>query len=56
MVNLDPKLGRTDRIINGVVGAALVMFALLGSFDKMPLRVVLVAVSVVFIFGGFGGT
>jgi len=56
MVDLDPKLGRTDRIINGAVGAALVIFALLGSFDKMPLRVVLVAAGLVFIVGGFGGT
>jgi len=56
MVNLNPKLGRTDRIINGVVGAALVILAILGSFDKMPLRVVLVAVGLVFIVGGFGGT
>ena len=55
-MNLNPKLGRTDRILNGVIGAAFVVFALLGSFDKMPLRVVLVAVGLVFIVGGFGGT
>ena len=56
MVNLDPKLGRTDRIMHGVIGAAMVVFALLGSFDKMPLRVVLGAAGLVFIVGGFGGT
>ena len=55
-MNLDPRLGGAERIMNGIVGAALVAFALLGSFDKMPLRVVLVAVGLVFIVGGFGGT
>ena len=55
-MNLDPKLGRTDRIINAVVGAALVVYALLGPLEKMPLQVAIAGLGLVFIAGGFGGT
>jgi len=55
-MKLDPKLGRTDRITNVVVGAALVVYAFFGPLEKMPLQVVLVGIGLVFIVGGFGGT
>ena len=54
-MNLDPKLGRTDRITNVVLGAALVMYAFWG-LDKIPVQVVVVGIGLVFIVGGFGGT
>ena len=55
-MNLDSKLGRNDRIISVVVGAALVAFALLGTLEKLPLQVAVVGIGVVFVVGGFGGT
>ena len=55
-MKLDPKLGRTDRITNVVIGAALVVYAFLGPLDKLPLQVVVVGIGLVFIVGGFGGT
>jgi hypothetical protein len=54
-MNLDPKLGRTDRITNVVLGAALVMYAFWG-LDRIPVQVVVVGIGLVFIVGGFGGT
>ena len=55
-MKLDPKLGRTDRITNVVIGAALVVYAFLGPLEKLPLQVVVVGIGLVFIVGGFGGT
>jgi len=55
-MNLDPKLGRTDRITNVVIGAALVVYAFLGPLEKMPLQIVVMGIGLVFIVGGFGGT
>lgn len=55
-MKLDPRLGRTDRITNVVIGAALVVYALLGPLEKMPLQIVLAGIGLVFIVGGFGGT
>ncbi len=55
-MNLDPKLGRIDRITNVVVGAALVAYAFFGSLDKIPVQVAVVGIGLVFVVGGFGGT
>jgi hypothetical protein len=55
-MKLDPKLGRTDRITNVVIGATLVVCAFLGPLEKLPLQVVVVGIGLVFIVGGFGGT
>ncbi|MDH3215300.1 MAG: hypothetical protein OEN01_03295 [Candidatus Krumholzibacteria bacterium] len=54
-MKLDPKLGRTDRITNVAIGAALVVYAFLG-LEKLPLQVVVVGIGLVFVVGGFGGT
>ena len=54
-MNLDPRLGRTDRITNVVLGAALVVYAFWG-LEKMLLQVVGVGIGLVFVVGGFGGT
>jgi hypothetical protein len=56
MMNLNPKLGRAERIMNVVVGAALVVYAFLGPLEKMPLQVVIGGLGLVFVVGGFGGT
>ena len=56
IINLDPKLGRIDRVTNVVVGAALVAYAFLGSLDKIPVQVAVVGIGLVFVVGGFGGT
>jgi hypothetical protein len=56
MMNLNPTLGRTERITNVVVGAALIMYAFLGPLEKMPLQVVIGGFGLVFVVGGFGGT
>ncbi|MBT8461518.1 MAG: hypothetical protein KJO44_03270 [Gemmatimonadetes bacterium] len=56
MMNLNPKLGRTERVTNVAVGAALIVSAFLGLFDKMPLRVLIGGLGLVFVVGGFGGT
>ena len=53
-MNLDPKLGRTDRIINGVIGAALVAYAFLGPLEKVPVQIFVMGIGLVFIVGGFG--
>lgn len=55
-MNLDPKLGRTDRITNVVIGAAFVVYAFFGPLEKMPLQIVVMGIGLVFIVGGFGGT
>lgn len=55
-MKLNPKLGRTDRITNIVIGAALVVYAFLGPLEKMPVQLVVGGIGLVFIAGGFGGT
>ncbi len=55
-MKLDPKLGRTDRITNSVVGAALVAFGFIGPLEKIPLQVAVIGIGLVFVVGGFGGT
>jgi hypothetical protein len=55
-MKLDPKLGRTDRITNAVIGAAFVVYGFFGPLEKIPLQVVVVGIGLVFIVGGFGGT
>jgi len=55
-MKLDPKLSRTDRITNVVIGAALVAYAFLGPLEKVPVQIVVMGIGLVFIVGGFGGT
>lgn len=55
-MKLDPNLGRTDRIINVVVGIALVVYAFLGPLDKILLQIVVMGAGLVLMVGGFGGT
>ena len=55
-MNLDPNLGRTDRIIKGVIGAALIAYAFLGPLEKVPVQIFVMGIGLLFIVGGFGGT
>ena len=54
-MNLDPRLGRTDRIANVAVGAGVMAYALLGSFDQVWVRVFLLALGLVSAAGGIYG-
>lgn len=55
-MNLDPALGRSDRIVNVVGGTGIVAYALLGDFDHAWIRAAMVIVGVLFVVGGLGGT
>ena len=55
-MNLDPKLGRIDRIGSLALGAGLVGYAILGGFDQSWLRVLVAILGLVFAVGGLGGT
>ena len=55
-MNLDPALGRIDRIGSLVVGAGLFIYTLLGGFEKIWLRALCAALGLAFAIGGIGGT
>ena len=55
-MNLNPALGRIDRIGSLVVGAGLFVYTFLGGFDKIWLRGLCAGLGLAFAIGGIGGT
>ena len=55
-MNLDPKLGKIDRIVSFVMGAGLVGYSILGGLDQSWLRVSVAILGLLFAVGGIGGT
>jgi len=55
-MNLNPSLGRIDRIGSLVVGAGLLVYTFLGGVDKIWLRGICAGLGLVFTIGGIGGT
>ncbi len=54
-MNIETRLGRVDRLASGVGGVGLILFALFGGIDALWLRIVMIAVGVVFLIGFIGG-
>ncbi|GJM45580.1 MAG: hypothetical protein DHS20C21_24220 [Gemmatimonadota bacterium] len=54
-MNLNPHLGRTDRIANLLGGAGMVVYAFL-KLDDPVIRVVAVVLGLVLVVSGIGGT
>ena len=55
-MNLDPALGRIERIGSALMGAVLVAVAMVGNFDKPVVRGGLVLLGLAYVVGGIGGT
>ena len=55
-MNLNPALGRTDRIGSLAVGVGLVMYGFLGGFEQVWIRGALILLGLAFAAGGIGGT
>ena len=54
-MNLDPHLGKADRIANFALGVGFVAYALLGGFDHVWTRIVILIVGLVTAAGGLRG-
>jgi hypothetical protein len=55
-MNLNPSLGRVDRIGSLVVGAGLLVSAFLGGVDKIWSQGICAGLGLVLTIGGIGGT
>ncbi len=55
-MKLDPVLSKPERFGSLVMGLAAIGYAVLGGIDALWLRAVLIALGIVFVVGGIGGT
>lgn len=54
-MNIDPKLGRPDRIVSLVAGVAMIVWGFVGA-DRPVVQFSVMVLGVVFAVGGLGGT
>jgi len=55
-MNLDPALGRADRIGSVVIGLGAIAYAFSGNIDETWARTVFSGLGIAFAIGGFCGT
>jgi len=55
-MNLDPALGRFDRLANLAGGMGILAYSFLGDFDHMWVRLAIAVGGGVAVVGGIGGT
>jgi hypothetical protein len=55
-LNIDPALGTTDRIGSLLGGAVMAGYALLGGLDKVSVQAMCLALAIVLLVNGVGGT
>lgn len=55
-MNINPVMNNRDRIVNLLIGVAVIASAFLRDFDREWVRGATIVLGIVFVVGGVGGT